>query len=45
MENVYEEMARTLEQTYKKARVHVGNREGRGKKVVYQMGHFGRFRR
>lgn len=32
MENVYEEMARTLEQTCKKDRARVGNREGRGKK-------------
>ncbi len=32
MENVYEEMARALEQTYRKSRVHVGNCEGRVKK-------------
>jgi len=32
MGNVYEEMARTLEQICKKARARVGNPEWRGKK-------------
>ncbi len=32
MENVYEDMARTLEQTCKKDRARVGNPEWRGKK-------------